>query len=216
MNQMIHPLFARETGIICVATPDELSTIREPHCAAAIWQRQPLEKFQTWLDGLASDQLPCIRTVLRPEGVSDSLAALTKTSGTPAGPARDMLVADIAELAAIFAQVMNTPYLRLRLDVVTTNACRKFHIDAVTARLICTYRGTGTQCGNSPNGSVPNQIFTVPTGAPMIIRGTRWLEQPSADLLHRSPPIEGSGETRLVLVLDPVADLDRDDEYGFH
>ncbi|MBX2876010.1 MAG: DUF1826 domain-containing protein [Saprospiraceae bacterium] len=24
--------------------------------------------------------------------------------------------------------------------------------------------------------------------------------------MHRSPPIEGTGETRLVLVLDPVAD----------
>nr|WP_245926135.1 DUF1826 domain-containing protein [Ascidiaceihabitans donghaensis] len=26
--------------------------------------------------------------------------------------------------------------------------------------------------------------------------------------LHRSPPIEGSGETRLVLVLDPIFDLE--------
>ncbi|WP_369333777.1 DUF1826 domain-containing protein [Aquicoccus porphyridii] len=29
-------------------------------------------------------------------------------------------------------------------------------------------------------------------------------------LLHRSPPIEGSGETRLVLVLDPVTGTEGD------
>ncbi|HMB12384.1 MAG TPA: DUF1826 domain-containing protein, partial [Roseovarius sp.] len=29
---------------------------------------------------------------------------------------------------------------------------------------------------------------------------------PPSGLLHRSPPIEGSGETRLLLVLDPVDD----------
>ncbi len=35
-----------------------------------------------------------------------------------------------------------------------------------------------------------------------------WPEQPASGLLHRSPPIEGTGETRLVLVLDGVMDLD--------
>ncbi|ESQ13777.1 MAG: hypothetical protein N838_33150 [Thiohalocapsa sp. PB-PSB1] len=29
-------------------------------------------------------------------------------------------------------------------------------------------------------------------------------ESPRSGLLHRSPPIEGSGETRLLLVLDPM------------
>jgi len=32
------------------------------------------------------------------------------------------------------------------------------------------------------------------------------LNAPVWGLLHRSPPIEGTGETRLVLVLDPVID----------
>jgi len=45
-----------------------------------------------------------------------------------------------------------------------------------------------------------------PTGAPILLRGTLWPEHPRSGLLHRSPPIEGTGETRLVLVLDPVDD----------
>ena len=117
-----------------------------------------------------------------------------------------MLIEDASALASIFANVMDSAYVRLRFDVVETNACRKFHIDAVKARLVCTYRGTGTQYGLSENGHDPAQILTVPTGAPIILRGTRWPETPVSGMLHRSPPIAGTGETRLLLVVDPIDD----------
>lgn len=202
-----------EPGLTAVASPEHLSAIHGPECAAAIWYRQPLPRFQTWIDALPTSQLPCTRTILRLERVAGALDALTQACGTPAGPERDMLVGDIAAMAAIFSEVMRASYLRLRLDVVTNNACRKFHIDALTARLICTYRGTGTQYGISRDGGDPRRIRTVPTGAPMILRGTLWPESPASGLLHRSPPIQGKGETRLVLVLDPVADPESDRDH---
>ena len=48
----------------------------------------------------------------------------------------------------------------------------------------------------------------------MILRGTNWPSAAKPGLLHRSPPIEGTGETRLVLVLDPIADIEADEPYG--
>lgn len=111
-------------------------------------------------------------------------------------------------LAQHLASLMKAPYLRLRLQAVTTNACRKFHLDAITGRLVCTYRGTGTQYGTSVNGEDPEQIFTTPTGTPILLRGSLWPTKPETGLLHRSPLIEGTGETRLVLVLDPIFDLE--------
>ena len=141
----------------------------------------------------------------RPERAAAQACA---EAGTPEGPEFDWLVQDIALLADVFATQMAAPWLRLRLDRITTNACRKFHIDAITARLVCTYRGSGTQYGISPDGEDPKRVFSVPTGAPIILRGTLWPEQPKSGLLHRSPPIEGTGETRLVLVLDKVTEPD--------
>ena len=57
---------------------------------------------------------------------------------------------------------------------------------------------------------LPSQVFMVPTGAPILLRGTLWPTVPRSGLLHRSPPIEGTGETRLMLILDPVSDPDEE------
>lgn len=204
-----------EQGLHTAATPEALSVIRRADCAGAIWARQPLPRFRRWIDDLAPDQLPRARVVLRADRVCDALIDITSACGTPKGPERNLLIDDVSALAAIFANIMRVDYLRLRLDVVRSNACRKFHIDAVTARLVCTYRGTGTQYGFAEKGSDPDRIFTVPTGSPIMLRGTRWPENPISGLQHRSPPIEGTGETRLVLVLDPVTDLDEETNKHF-
>ncbi len=185
-----------------------LSAIHNPGCAAVIWRRQVLPDFQSWIDALPPEQLPQARVILRPEDVRDAVFQICKATGIANCAEREQLVDDTAVLADIFTSLVPAPYLRLRFDVVTTNACTKFHIDAVTARLICTYRGTGTQYGVAADGAEPRRVFTVPTGAPILLRGTLWPERPKSGLLHRSPPIEGTGETRLVLVLDPVLEPD--------
>ena len=193
-------------GVGMAHAPEGLSAIHRHGCAAAIWKRQLLPDFQYWLNQLDPTQLPQGRVILHRNAILETINQLCEIAQTPGAPERDLLIEDIDGLAQLFADLMATQYLQLRLDVVTTNACRKFHIDAVTARLVCTYRGTGTQYGISTDGSEPQRVFSVPTGAPILLRGTLWPEGPKSGLMHRSPPIEDTGETRLVLVLDPVND----------
>jgi len=184
----------------------DLDVIARPGVAAALWQRRVDPGWQAWINGLAPETLPQLRVILHPGRVRDAVSDACDVAGLDASAARDWLIEDIAALADRFAGLMRARFLRLRLDVIETDACRRFHIDAVTARLICTYRGTGTQYGISVDGEVPRRVFTTPTGVPLVLRGTLWPGNPPSGLLHRSPPIEGSGETRLLLVLDPVDD----------
>jgi len=195
--------------------PEGLSAIHHPGCAAAIWWRNPLPSFQSWIDALEPEHLPEARMILRPEDVRDAAFQICEACRIPECEERGMLIDDAAALADLLAGVMSVSYVRLRFDVVTTDACRKFHIDTVTARLVCTYRGTGTQYGISTDGTDPERIFTVPTGVPILLRGTLWPEHPTSGLLHRSPPIAGAGETRLVLVLDPISDPDNEADQEF-
>ncbi|MEM8837025.1 MAG: DUF1826 domain-containing protein [Pseudomonadota bacterium] len=195
-------------GVGMAHTPEGLNAIHRPGCAAAIWNREMAPDLQEWVAKLDPKYLPQGRVVLHRDAVLEAVYQLCQIAGTPDDPERDLLVEDIGDMSRLFSDLMAVHFLRLRLDVVSTNACRKFHIDSILARMICTYRGTGTQYGISTDGEEPRRVFTVATGAPMVLRGTLWPDGPKSGLLHRSPPIEGTGETRLVLVLDPVNDLE--------
>lgn len=204
MNAFQQSIIEAPAGVTTVQTSEGLYDFLDPACAAAIWARLLPQETLTWLADLDPACLPSGRVVVRAEDVAEAAQDLCAASGMPAGPHRDWFVQDITALAGRFADVMEADYLRVRLEAVTTNACRKFHLDALTGRLVCTYRGTGTQYGTSDGCCDPEQILTVPTGAPILLRGSLWPAQPSSGLVHRSPPIEGSGETRIVLVLDPM------------
>ncbi|MYF89982.1 MAG: DUF1826 domain-containing protein, partial [Boseongicola sp. SB0676_bin_33] len=183
-------------GVAVADRPEELTAFLNPGCAAVIWRRQPAPDFQAWVDSLEPSNLPRGRIVLRPEAIRLALMELCEAANAPQSSEREWLIEDAAALAEIFAELMRARYLRLRLQAVASNACCKFHIDAVAARLLCTYRGTGTQYGISADGQDPPRVLTVPTGAPILLRGTLWPKGPASGLLHRSPPIEGTGETR--------------------
>ena len=210
MTMMQDVLQNSAIGVGVTQLPENLNILATQECAAAIWQRRPLPDFQTWINGLDPAILPSVRLILKPQDVITVLSEFCDTSLVTDRSHWRHLIKDIAELSHLFCDLMAAPYVRLRLERVTSNACRKFHIDAITARLVCTYRGTGTQYGISHGGVESERIFTVPTGTPILLRGTLWPEEPRSGLLHRSPPIEGSGETRLVLVLDPIYELDEE------
>jgi hypothetical protein len=193
-------------GVGVADTPAGLSTLHKPGCAAVLWRRQMPSDVQAWLEQLDPATLPNGRIILRPAKLAQAFEAMCHEAGTPPGSERDWLRDDVTELGEMFATLMGSEHVRLRLGVVTNNACRRFHIDALHARLICTYRGSGTQYGISTDGEAPSRVFQVATGAPFVLRGTLWPEDPPSGLLHRSPPIEGTGEARLVLVLDPIFD----------
>lgn len=206
MSSVCETVSGISVAVGTVDQPEDLSAIHRPDCAAVIWRRRLLPSFQAWIDGLSPDKLPEARIVLRPTSIAEAVGQVCEAARVTGSPECARFIDDIAALGAIFERLMAAPYLRLRLDVVKTNACRKFHLDNVSARLVCTYRGVGTQYGTSAGGGEPERVFTVPTGSPMILRGTQWPTHPPSGVLHRSPPIEGTGETRLLLVLDPLTD----------
>ena len=105
----------------------------------------------------------------------------------PRGVSRDAFAADVARLVALFAGLAQAQRVRLRLDMVTGDACRRWHRDCVPLRLLCTYWGPGTQWLPPADGA---EVLT-------------WPGQPhEGGIVHRSPRIAGTGVARLVLVLD--------------
>jgi hypothetical protein len=194
-------------GVADGAAPEILDEIWSPGCAAAIWRRTLDQSFQEWIDALSPDKLPEARIVaLRADRVEEVIGAVCKSHGIAEDPCGKMLAADIAALAALFARVMDTEMVRLRLDAVSDDACTKFHLDQVPARMLCTYRGRGTEYGRARAGEVPRSIYELATGSVGLFRQQLWPSSELSGIAHRSPSISELGETRLLLAIDPVDD----------
>lgn len=108
----------------------------------------------------------------------------------------------ITDLAARFAALMRCDTVRVRIEGVTGNACRKVHADYTDLRLICTLAGPGTDYtpGDDPDGPLQR----IPAGSVALFKGHEF-GPGHKPCLHRSPPIADSGERRLVLVIDSPA-----------
>jgi len=192
-------------GVTVIDRAEGLASIHDAGVAAVLWRRPRPAGFDNWLAGLPPEQLPSTRLTLEPGAVRDAITPLCDASRMPDTDERTWLIDDIAALAEHFAAIMRAPRIRLRLDVIRGIMCPKFHVDTVTARLLCTYRGPGTQYGLGHHGNAPDEVFATPTGMPLLLRGKHGQQDGPTALVHRSPPIEPLGDTRLLLVLDPMA-----------
>ena len=194
-----------------VAYVDEvegLIQLFDGNTAGVIWRRRVHKRMQSWLDTLPADQLPTGRIVLPVSQVRSAVTELMNISEMPDCAERKLLLDDICLLAHEFDELFAPAYLRLRFDVVTTNKCPKFHIDHVAARLLCTYRGVGTEYSFLDDQKRPAEIFTTPNCAVIVLRGAKWPTDRANNLVHRSPEINDVNETRLLLVIDLVDNSD--------
>lgn len=186
------------TPIHVAAGPDPaiLAAIHRPEINLAVLERTLSDAVRADLAALDLCCAADLRVTLPTHDLDTGLPAALAEAGWSA-PA---LAADIATLARHLADTMAVTILDIRLEAVTGDACRKFHADHVPARLVTTYRGPGTEW--LPAGETdPERVRRLAAGAVGLFKGRTW---PGADpIIHRSPPIAGTGLTRVVLVINP-------------
>jgi hypothetical protein len=198
------PLPKRQRVVAC-RTPRPLSLVADGLADLGIWLRDLDPLALADLDAMPPVDLPQLRC----EGLADDVADAFASLSAPAWLRRDA-----ADLVRTFAGLTGLPRVAAKLDPVATDACRKLHHDQLPLRMLCVYRGRGTQflppehearVGSERIDVDDRLLETVPRGAVMLFTGA---EDASAQpVLHRSPRIEGTGEVRLVLTLNqPLSD----------
>jgi hypothetical protein len=202
----------RQTAVQMGTDSSVLQAITQSGVELTVWQRAPAAAWGAWLEQLPAHALPACRLELSPDQTVPALHASCDASGTPNTLQRHAFVADMAAQATRFAALAATDTVRLRLDVVTSNACRRWHRDCVPLRLLCTYRGPGTwwlpptlaeAALANPDADNTAQAQPLQTQDVAVFKGCGWPGQGhSQGIVHRSPRIEGTGLVRLVLVLD--------------
>ncbi|MFM7350550.1 MAG: DUF1826 domain-containing protein [Erythrobacter sp.] len=185
--------------------PRVLRTIGDEDCNLAVWLRPAFADFAPLIAGNPQD----LRFVSGPEGLAERLTGELAAAGYGGGEdLHRALAADAAALARLFCETLALARFELRLEVVRTDSCRKFHADYVTARLITTYVGEGTQwldggdAARFAAGAEPRRINRLAAFDVGLFKGKLATGTPA---IHRSPPIVGTaGGARLLLVLNPA------------
>lgn len=189
-------LVACDRGAVIDSDPNVLARIWEPEVHLSLWQR-PMPDDLVALSSLEWDAIDDIDEVVAADGLADALPLLIEDAGY--GRLNQALSQEIGMLAARFAAIMDCGRMRLRLEVIETDACRRFHADNVAARLLMPLVGPGTQWIHA---GTQGPIAQLRPGEVGLFKGRLWAEEPR--ILHRSPPVAASGETRLLFALNPA------------
>ena len=182
-----------------------LRAIRNPDCNLAIWKRaSPVGP-----DALHELNFEELRCTCSPRTLASEVARALSRSEHDQPAWATPLIEDASDLAEYFSAITGCEEIQLRLAVVETDSCRKFHGDWVSTRLITTYSGPGTEWIDQPDaaryadGDEPRAINRLETGDVGLFKGRLATDHPA---IHRSPPIAGTGAKRLLLVLDPAGE----------
>ena len=194
---------------VCGRSAAVLDAIRQPPITLALWRRQLAPSLERWICGIDLDAVEDLSFTAEVDQLDRDLADALDSAGYGRSPGGELLRRDMEALARHFFGIVGQPRIELRLEVIETNSCRKFHADYVSARLITTYVGRGTEWlgqadAEAHSAGAPVEAVTVrrvAAGEVAILKGRLW--EPDHALVHRSPPIEGTGQSRLVLVLNP-------------
>ena len=183
--------------------------LRAPDPGPITVMAQRLEPFiAAALDAVPAADLPDFVVDGAPAAVAPAIEREIAACGLGPPWLAAWLAASAAFQARLYGELAGTQRIRLRLETITDDACERFHTDNVGLRLLCTYRGPGTQwldpktvAHASPDRAISaTAVRHLERGAVALIRGSRDPARPG--LLHRSPPIAGTGIVRLLLVVD--------------
>ena len=192
---------------------DGLNALNDCGTELVLWQRNLRQDLLDWIEQLAFPELPYLQVLVRPSDVRNALEPLLEQCGLYDSHLRELLVGDISDLTYMFSEITESERVDLRLERIDHDACWRFHKDVVEARLVTTYLGPATEwvdpafseeaINEQKNFRGPVKQFNV--GDVAIFKGKS--ANHGSGIVHRSPPIKGTGNKRLFLCLNKQTEI---------
>ena len=195
--------------------PGLLRHILNPGVNLCLWQRPSQPAIAQELLSLQTSALPDVRCSTSPDSFDQDVSTLLQQQGLDPLAFKNWCI-DLRRVADLYFSVSKNRDVTLRLVTTDEDDCPRFHVDQTQLRLLCTYRGPGTEWLNdeqvdraaqstgAPNDEIirhgePNEFEPFWVG---IMKGNAYPGNSGRGLVHRSPQISGSGKTRVLFCLD--------------
>jgi hypothetical protein len=195
----------------------DLEAVFDDAYSTVVWRRAPLllpdAAFGRWHSRLGR----VLRELDASECRAHAIAGLCDL------PIDSPLACDLASLGDLFATLTGARTLGLRIDSTDARTCPRFHVDNVALRMLCTYRGPGTdwlddvdinrhKLGAGAEGLSDDAsglycaraaIRNAATYDVVLLKGEHWPGNEGFGAVHRSPAVP-AGKTRLLVSWDAV------------
>lgn len=200
--------------------PQVLTDIYLETCNIAVWQRRlPPQFVQQIAQGISLNPHIDISFQVRADSIQDDIAGIANDRVYG-----QQLRTYMGEVIDMFCVLFDANKVGLRLSVLDSAMCPRFHYDRVPCRLVTTFCGIGTQwlphdqvnvekLGHGSGGKSDEEsgllksaadIQSLACGDVALLKGDTWEGNEGAALIHRSPALT-PGEHRLLMTLDLVA-----------
>ncbi|MEA1053236.1 DUF1826 domain-containing protein [Lamprobacter modestohalophilus] len=128
---------------------------------------------------------------------------------------RAALANDLAFLAELYADLLGCPALGVRMERLDQAMCPRWHRDRTGVRLLCTYRGPGTEWIEDRRLDGLNLREEATQSCPasgcaeafdiVLLKGSAWPGNAKRGAIHRSPAPDTKG--RYLLAMDALWDV---------
>ncbi|MCG7946615.1 MAG: DUF1826 domain-containing protein [Candidatus Thiodiazotropha taylori] len=195
--------------------PDLLHDIVNPGVNLCLWQRPSQPAIVEELFTLPALALPDVRCMTSLKSFDNDVSTLLQQQDLDPSAFENWRI-DLRRVAEHYFSISKSRNVTMRLVTTNEDDCPRFHVDQTQLRLLCTYRGPGTEWLNdqqvdraAQRSGAPNEEI-IRYGEPNvfepfwvgIMKGNAYPGNAGQGLVHRSPQISGSGKTRVLFCLD--------------
>jgi hypothetical protein len=215
---LAHDVATAPYAVDCSELAD-LARILETGVQLAVHRREPDVHLVSFLNRAHAGLGQGIREVAE-------AGKLPRVGGLLERPDSAPLAEELVFLTGLYTDLIGCPAVGLRIEVLDQAMCPRFHVDRVGVRLLCTWRGHGTEWLDdvsvdrrrlgAGSAGLPDDrsglmlpgaaIRSVPTHAIALLKGAGWPGNEARGVIHRSPAVPAGEGPRILVSLDAVWD----------
>lgn len=197
-------------NLVVARRPTDFDEIKDPRKNMLLYAWSPSAQLRQVIEESRVASLPALSFTLPSEEIGQAAARA-------ADPLARWMLEELAGVLTGYAALVSNKRVTIAFCKTREQSCPVFHIDRLSVRLLCTFKGPGTEwlddaqaqrkwLGRGDNRKIAGPDAIVYSAQPFqvcLLKGEHGLGQKDCGVVHRSPRVPPRCDGRWYLRVDP-------------